>query len=48
MTLKRILAFLVFVALAMAVPMFAQSDRATIAGTVKDASSPCCPAYWPG
>jgi len=43
MTLKRILAFLVFVALAMAVPMFAQSDRATIAGTVKDASSAVLP-----
>jgi len=32
MTPKRILALFAFIALAMAVPMFAQSDRATIVG----------------
>jgi len=43
MTPKRILALFVFIALAMAVPMFAQSDRATIVGTVKDSSSAVMP-----
>jgi hypothetical protein len=39
MTPKRIFALVVFIALTMAVPIFAQSDRASIVGTVKDASS---------
>ena len=43
MTPKRILALFAFIALAMAVPMFAQSDRATIVGTVKDSSSAVMP-----
>jgi Carboxypeptidase regulatory-like domain len=43
MTLKRILAIVVFIALGMAGSMFAQSDRATITGTVKDASSAVLP-----
>jgi len=43
MTLKRILVSLVLTALCMAGPMFAQSDRATIAGTVKDSSSAVLP-----
>jgi hypothetical protein len=36
MTLKRILAMCVVLVLGMAGPMFAQSDRATIMGTVTD------------
>jgi hypothetical protein len=43
MTPKRILALFALLALAMAVPIFAQSDRATIVGTVKDASSAVIP-----
>src|ERR1700733_12156833 len=43
MTLKRILGIVVFIALGMAGSMFAQSDRATITGTVKDASSAVLP-----
>jgi hypothetical protein len=43
MTPKRILALFVFIALAMAVPILAQSDRASIVGTVKDASSAVMP-----
>lgn len=39
MTCRRILAALVFIALSTAQPVFAQSDRATITGTVKDVSS---------
>ncbi|MGD0735910.1 MAG: TonB-dependent receptor [Terracidiphilus sp.] len=43
MTHKRILAILVFLALGMAGSMFAQSDRATITGTVRDPSSAVVP-----
>ena len=43
MTLKRILAMCVVFVLGMAGPMFAQSDRATIMGTVTDISSAVLP-----
>lgn len=43
MTPKRVLALFLFLALAMAAPLCAQSDRATIVGTVKDASSAVIP-----
>ena len=43
MTPKRVLTLFVLIALAMALPIFAQSDRATIVGTVKDASSALMP-----
>jgi len=39
MTLKRTTALLVLFVLSLALPMLAQSDRATITGTLKDASS---------
>jgi hypothetical protein len=43
MTLKRILATLVLLVVGMTVPLCAQSDRATITGTVKDISSAVLP-----
>jgi Carboxypeptidase regulatory-like domain len=43
MTLKRIFVVLVFVALSMGGSLFAQSDRATITGTVTDSSSAVMP-----
>jgi hypothetical protein len=36
MTPKRILALFAMIALTVAIPIFAQSDRATIVGTVKE------------
>ncbi len=41
--LKRILQFAVLVACLLALPVFAQSDRATITGTVQDSSSAVLP-----
>ncbi len=43
MTHKRILAILLFLGLGMATSMFAQSDRATITGAVKDITSAVVP-----
>jgi len=43
MALKKILATVALVACSMAAPLFAQSDRATIVGTVKDPSSAVLP-----
>lgn len=43
MTLNKILAILLFVALSMGGAIFAQSDRATITGTVKDSTSAVVP-----
>ncbi|MGD0914586.1 MAG: carboxypeptidase-like regulatory domain-containing protein, partial [Terracidiphilus sp.] len=43
MAMKKILALAALVACGLALPLFAQSDRATITGTVKDPSSAVLP-----